>query len=132
MHIIRIFTAPSSLNLSYKPGTHIIEESQSIILAKRLVDSGFVVSVHDPKALSAAKDALGDNVSYFVDPYECVKNAAGIVLLTNWQAYVSLDWKLAGDLAKDRALLIDSWRVLKNVHLDGFRYSGFGVGANLS
>ena len=120
------------LGLSYKPGTHIIEESQSIMLAKRLIDSGFVVSVHDPKAISAAKDVLGDNAGCFDDPYECIKNAAGIILLTNWQDYEALDWKLAGTLAKDRALLIDSWRVLRDIHLDGFRYAGLGIGANLS
>jgi UDPglucose 6-dehydrogenase len=120
------------LGLSYKPGTHIIEESQSIMLAKRLVDSGFVVSVYDPKAISAAKEALGDNVSYFVDPYECVKGAAGIILLTNWQANESLDWKLAGTLVKGGALLLDSWRVLKDINLNGFRYAGLGVGTNLS
>ncbi len=116
------------LGLSYKPGTHIIEESQSVMLARRLVDSGFAVSVHDPKALSAAKGALNDSVSYFDDPYECIKDAAGIILLTNWQVYEALDWKLAGTLVKDRALLLDSWRVLKNMHFDGFRYAGWGVG----
>jgi len=116
------------LGLSYKPGTHIIEESQSIMLTKRLVDSGFVVSVHDPKAIPAAKDVLGDNVSYFDDPYECIKDAAGIILLTNWQVYKDLDWKLAGTLVKNRALLLDSWRALKDINLDGFRYVGFGVG----
>jgi len=120
------------LGLSYKPGTPIIEESQSIMLAKRLLDSGFVVAVHDPKALSAAKDALGANVSYFDNPYECVKDAAGIILLTKWQTYEALDWRLAGTLAKDKALLLDSWRVLKNVPLDGFKYAGMGVGTNLS
>jgi len=129
--IIRKSTNPGDkialLGLSYKPGTHIIEESQSIMLAKRLIDSGFVVSVHDPKAISAAKDVLGDNVSYFDDPYECIKNASGIILLTNWQDYEALDWKLAGALAKDRALLIDSWRVLRNMHLEGFRYACLGL-----
>jgi len=115
------------LGLSYKPGTHIIEESQSIMLAKRLVDSGFVVSVHDPKAISAAKDALGDSVGYFDDPYECIKDAAGIILLTNWQVYEALDWKLAGILAKDRAFLLDSWRTLKGMNLRSFRYQGLGT-----
>jgi len=47
------------LGLSYKSGTHIIEESQSIMLAKRLIDSGFVVSIHDTKAISAAKGCFG-------------------------------------------------------------------------
>jgi len=39
------------LGLSYKPGTHIVEESQSLTLAERLLDAGYVVRMHDPKAL---------------------------------------------------------------------------------
>lgn len=119
------------LGLSYKPGSHIIEKSQSIMLAKKLVDASFVVSVHDPKAISLAKDALGDDVGYFDDPYECVKGASGVILLTNWHGYEALDWKLVDTLVEDSALLLDSWRVFKNIHFDGFKYVGLGVGASL-
>lgn len=115
------------LGLSYKPGTHIIEESQSIMLAKRLVDAGFIVSVHDPKAISAAKNALCDSVSYFDDPYECIKDAAGIILLTKWRDYENFNWKLAKTMAKDRALLLDSWRIAKGINHSNFRYQGLGT-----
>jgi UDPglucose 6-dehydrogenase len=50
------------LGLSYKPGTHIVEESQSIMLAQKLVEEGYEVSVHDPKAIDTAKDILGESV----------------------------------------------------------------------
>jgi len=101
------------------------------MLVKRLVDSGFIVSVHDPKALSAAKNVVGDNVSYFDDPYECVKDAAGIILLTNWQDYEAFNWKLAETMAKDRALLLDSWRTLRGMNLGSFRYQGLGTGPDI-
>jgi len=68
------------------------------------------------------KDVLGNNAGYFDDPYEYIKNAAGIILLTNWQEYKALDWKLAEALTKDRALLINIWRVLRDIRLDGFKY----------
>lgn len=118
------------LGLSYKPGTHIIEESQSIMLAKRLVDSGFVVSVHDPQAISAAKNALGDTVGYFEDPYECVKDSVGIILLTNWQDYQYFEWKQVKNIVKDNAFLVDSWRTLKNRSLGGIKYIEIGARMN--
>ena len=116
------------LGLSYKPGTHIVEESQSIRLAKRLVNAGYLVAVHDPQALSNARDVLGEAVTYHEDPYLCVQGAGAIVLLTNWTIYKHLDWRRIGNLTRDRALLLDSWRVLKGVKLGNFRYIGLGLG----
>jgi len=116
------------LGLSYKPGTHIVEESQSIRLAKRLVNAGYLVAVHDPQALSNARDVLGEAVTYHDDPYLCVQGAGAIVLLTNWTIYKYLDWRRIGNLTRDRALLLDSWRVLKGVKLGNFRYIGLGLG----
>lgn len=116
--------------LSYKPQTHIIEESQSIMLAKKLVDAGYQVTVHDPKALSTARDVLGASVAYYDDPYSCIKDAGAVVLLTNWPLYKQLDWRRVGNLVKDGALLLDSWRILKEVNSGNFRYIGLGIGPN--
>lgn len=101
------------LGLSYKPGTHIVEESQSIILAKRLIESGYQVNVHDPKALPNAKEILKGKVDYQEDPYECVKNANSIALLTEWAEYRKMDWNQVEKLAAGKsAFVLDSWRLL--------------------
>lgn len=120
------------LGLSYKPNTHITEESQSIMLAQKLIDAGYVVTVYDQAALDNAKDVLGDKVRYCNDPYECVDGSDAIVLLTNWPEYSQLDWKRIVSLVKDKALLLDSWRVLKDVNLNGLCYAGLGIGAEVS
>jgi len=114
--------------LSYKPGTHVVEESQSIMLAKRLVEANCPVSVHDPKALQSAKDVLGDRVSYHDDPYVCAKDAGAVVLLTNWPMYEQLDWVYVGELVKEEAILLDSWRILKDVKVGNLRVVGLGIG----
>lgn len=116
------------LGLSYKPDTHIIEESQSIMLARKLVDADYIVQLHDPKALNSAEYELGEKVSYYNDPYLCVQNAGAVVLLTNWSIYGQLDWKRIGDLTENKPLLLDSWRVLKKVNKDKFRYIALGLG----
>lgn len=116
------------LGLAYKPETRIVEESQSIMLAKKLVNAGYLVAVHDPKALSTARDVLGETVAYYNDPYSCVQDVGAVVLLTNWQVYKQLDWQRISNLAKGGALLLDSWRVLKEVNLDNFNCIGLGIG----
>ncbi len=117
------------LGLSYKQGTHVIEESQSIMLANRLIDAGYSVNVHDPAALEDAAEALGPAVEYWSDPYECVRGADAIVLLTRWPAFKELDWERIESSAKDGCVLLDSWRELVSRKFTKFNYIGLGLGA---
>jgi len=116
------------LGLSYKPGTHIIKESQSIMLAKKLIESGYTVIVHDPKALDSAKEVLGESVGYYEDVYSCVENVDAVVMMTDWPEYRELDWKAIEEKVRDGAVLIDSWRGLKDEQFSGFDYTGLGLG----
>lgn len=118
------------LGLSYKPGTHIIEESQPITLAATLSAQGYQVRVHDPKALAATRLVLRDAVDYFEDPYACVKDASAIAVLTEWPSFNALDWPRIQDVAREGCLLLDSWRVLKSNHasLSKMRYRALGIG----
>jgi len=116
------------LGLSYKQGTHIIEESQSMMLAHRLIDAGYNVNVHDPAALDDAAEELGGAVEYWSDPYQCVHGADAIVLLTRWPAFRELDWERIQSSAKDGCVLLDSWRELAAQRFTKFNYIGLGLG----
>jgi UDPglucose 6-dehydrogenase len=116
------------LGLAYKPETPIVEESQAITVAKKLAHAGFRVQVHDPQALSQAREVLGGLVRYCPDPYTCVKDAAAIVLLTNWPFYAHLDWPALAELTAPEPLLLDCWGILKGRDLPKFRYACVGVG----
>jgi len=116
------------LGLSYKPNTHITEKSQSIMFAQKLIDAGYAVSVYDPAALDNAKDVLGDKVRYFNDPYECVDGSDAIVLLTKWPEFRDLDWSTVEKNVKEGAVLLDSWRELKNERFTKLDYVGLGLG----
>ena len=118
------------LGLSYKQGTHIIEESQSIMLAERFIDAGFGVNVLDPAALEDAREVLGGAVDYWSDPYECVRGVDAIVLLTQWPAFKELDWERIESSARDGCVLLDSWRELAGRKFTKFNYIGLGLGAN--
>jgi UDPglucose 6-dehydrogenase len=95
------------LGLSYKPDTHIVEESQSIMLAQALVDKGYKVAVHDPAALECARKILGDAVSYHGNAGDAVKNSSCVVLMTPWKEYEGLDLQ---NKLESPAVIIDVWR----------------------
>ena len=116
------------LGVAYKADTHIIEESQSVTLAKSLSAAGYRVAVHDPKAISAARQALGQEVYFDSDPYEAIAGAAGIVLLTDWPEYRQLDWKRIASSVSPDAVVVDSWRIARENDMSPFRYFPVGVG----
>lgn len=116
------------LGISYKPETQIIEESQSLMLAEDLAGMGYECILSDPRCLSNAEKALADKVKCESDPYKAVEKAEAILLLTNWPEYEKLDWRCIADSAAPDALLIDSWRILKNNRPGGLRYFGIGMG----
>jgi len=125
-------TAPPAkvalLGLSYKAGTHIIEDSQSVMLAKSLVAAGYQPALHDPLALESARQLLGDSASYSGDPYVTCAGASAIALLTDWPHYRSLDWQRIASLASPGALVLDSWRIARDTDMSAFAYAPVGVG----
>lgn len=116
------------LGVSYKADTHIIEESQSVMLARSLAAAGYRVVLHDPKATDPARQVLGESVEYGRDPYDCAAGASAIALLTDWPAYRQLDWRRIASGAAPKAAVLDSWRIARGADMSAFTYIPVGVG----
>jgi UDPglucose 6-dehydrogenase len=120
------------LGLSYKPHTHIIEESQSILLIKKLIDEGYAISVSDPKAIPSAKKELGNTISYSENPYDACNGASAIVLMTNWPEYINLDPRKLAAMAGKTVIFIDTWRSFFHARSTFPRYCAIGRGPDNS
>jgi UDPglucose 6-dehydrogenase len=120
------------LGLSYKPGTHIVEESQSLTLAERLLEAGYTVRMHDPKALASASEALQGRGVYCDCPYDAACGASVVVLLTPWPEYTHLDINRLEQNVGLSPLLIDCWRLYRNMPFRKFAYQAFGTPSQLS
>src|SRR5215203_2565838 len=78
------------LGLTFKPDTDDMREAPSIPLVTGLLDMGAKVRAHDPAGMEQARKELPD-IDYVEDPYECVKGADAMVLVTEWVQYRALD-----------------------------------------
>jgi UDPglucose 6-dehydrogenase len=116
----------SVLGLSYKPDSNVIEEAPGFLLAKKLVESGATVTVHDPMAMDAVRGVLGDRVQYAATVDEAIA-AGNVVVITNPdRAYASID--LAS--IPRSTIVIDAWRLLRKQAAAGTwpNYVGLGLG----
>jgi UDPglucose 6-dehydrogenase len=88
------------LGLAFKAGTNDLRDSPAIAIADALVAEGAEVTAHDP-AISG--ELAG--IRLVDDPYEAVKGAVVVVVLTEWPEFRTLDWTRVAELVDGFAVL---------------------------
>lgn len=101
------------LGLSYKPDTNLIEASQSILLAKRLIDNGYQIYAYDPLAMDMSKDLFSEE-DFILCPSmaDCIKNVDLVAIVTPWAEFVNISLPCLERNAV-RLVIIDCWRLLE-------------------
>ncbi|WP_433873871.1 UDP-glucose dehydrogenase family protein [Saccharopolyspora sp. CA-218241] len=81
--------------LAFKAGTDDVRESPALAVAGLLAERGAELVGCDPGLAHPV-----DGIALVEDPYEVVKGAAGLVVLTEWPVFRSMDWaRVAGLMA---------------------------------
>ncbi len=83
----------SLLGLAFKPETDDLRDAPVLEIARRLLDHGAKVMVHDPAAAARfLRDQSDLKVELADDPEMLFEGADGVVLVTEWKQYLALDW----------------------------------------
>ncbi|MEO5808021.1 UDP-glucose/GDP-mannose dehydrogenase family protein [Devosia sp.] len=114
------------LGLTFKPNTDDMREAPSIAIIQSLHDAGARVRAYDPEGMQAARALLGD-VTYGASAYEIAEGADCLVLVTEWNAFRSLDFGRLKGLMKTPTL-VDLRNVYRRpeVEAHGFAYHSVG------
>ncbi|CBV42457.1 nucleotide sugar dehydrogenase [Halomonas elongata] len=119
---------------AFKPGTARIDHAPVLTLLRALWAQGVHVRLHDPAAIAALRDKVGEHplLSCFDgDPDEATEGADALMLVTEWKAYWNPDWQqLASQLAG--RLLLDGRNIYdpRYVASMGLHYRGIGRSAD--
>jgi len=115
--------------LSFKANTDDVREAPSLYIINKLVTLGFKVTAFDPVARQNAKAILGAKITYADKPYEALKNADALVIVTEWNEFKHAD---LGQIKKllSHPVIFDGRNIYDPVSLKkhGFRY--YSVGRN--
>ncbi|MCP4746731.1 MAG: UDP-glucose/GDP-mannose dehydrogenase family protein [Desulfobacteraceae bacterium] len=117
------------LGMAYKSGSPIIEASQSMELANRLLERRYRLTVSDPTALVNVQRVLGERVCYEEDVYCACEGANAVVLLAPWPQYRRIDWAKADRQVSKGTLLLDCWRMAPESELNNFHCHALGKGS---
>ncbi len=118
------------LGLSYKPDTAVIEQSQGVALAGRLLDEGYPVVAYDPKALPNTQAALPASFVAADSAADCVRRSMLVVVMTPWPEFRSIPPDAF--TRSPRLTVIDCWRLFAREDVGGVAdliYLGQGAAA---
>lgn len=112
--------------LAFKPNTDDMREAPSIKIIESLQKKGAKVKAYDPQAVENAKTIL-ENVTYTDDPYEAVKDANALLIVTEWNEFRQIDLSRTKKLMK-KAVILDGRNIYdpQKVKDLGFTYLGVG------
>jgi UDPglucose 6-dehydrogenase len=114
------------LGLTFKPETDDMRDAPALTILPALMEKGAKIVATDPHGMEEAKKIMPE-ISYVADPYTAVAKADGVVIMTEWNEYRSLDLERVKKLMQGH-LFID----LRNVYdpevirQAGFEYTGVG------
>jgi UDPglucose 6-dehydrogenase len=119
--LVHLTAAPRAsvaiLGMSYKPDTPVVEQSQGLMLAQRLADDGFQVTIHDPLALGNAMAVLGDCVEAAESAEAAIAGADVVIVTTPAEVYKRLPPEL---FAREQPRqIIDCWRLYDREVMSG-------------
>jgi UDPglucose 6-dehydrogenase len=75
------------LGLAFKPGTDDMREAPSIKIINSLLKRGSIVHAVDPKAITAAKEILGEKINYYEDPEAALNQGDIVLIITEWEEF---------------------------------------------
>lgn len=116
------------LGLTFKPGTDDIREAPALRILAALLDEGAQVCAYDPQGMAAVRKLL-PSIEYASDAYAAMERAEAVLLVTEWQELVELDWQRAFGQVKD-GVVFDGRNALDADRMTaaGWRYYGVGKG----
>ena len=98
------------LGLTFKPNTDDMRDAPSIAIVQALQDAGAKVRAYDPEGMEMAKTMIS-GIEYASSAYDVAEDAHCLVLVTEWNAFRSLDLKrIAASMAN--GMFVD----LRNVY----------------
>ena len=114
------------LGLTFKPNTDDMREAPSLDIIPVLLKAGATVCAYDPEGMDEAEKLLPE-ILWAQTPYEAMKGADLVALLTEWNQFRALDLDQVKDLLK-QPVIVDLRNVynVKDMVEAGFDYFSIG------
>lgn len=113
--------------IAFKPNTDDIREAPAIHIINELLKEGAEISAYDPEAMDNAQEIFGDQITFASDPYDTLKDADALAIMTEWSVFRTPDFDQMKELMKS-PVIFDGRNLydLNNLQELGFYYDSIG------
>jgi UDPglucose 6-dehydrogenase len=119
--------------LAFKPNTDDLREAPSLVLIRKLIESGARVQAYDPIAMAVAHRNLPQDwfrsgaLKLAKDQYAALKGADALALVTEWKPFRAPDLHLMKKIMRQQVIFDGRNQYDKaSVVAEGFEYRGIG------
>lgn len=119
------------LGLAFKPNTDDMREARVVPIVYELLREGAIVVAYDPVAVNMAKSLLKDTILYASSVVECLNNADGCIVVTEWNEFRKLT---PNDFTKymKQPVLVDGRRIYDPAEFGKkLKFAAIGLGKGL-
>lgn len=120
---------------AFKKDTNDTRESPAICICKDLLEEQAYLSIYDPKVKAeqiihdiAPSQKHRPLIEIASDPYSAAKEAHAILILTEWDAFKTLDYKKLYESMTKPAFIFDGRNILNLEDLKHIGFQTFGIG----
>ena len=120
--------------------TNDTRESAAIYIADKLIEEQAIIHVYDPKVkheqmlsdlkyLGTRKQKMNkEHLVFETDPYEAVKDAHAVAVITEWDEFATYDWEKIYGLMKKPAFVFDGRNIIQQKILKKLGFELYTVG----
>lgn len=129
------------LGFAFKKNTGDTRESPAIYICKHLLDEGAHLCIYDPKVPKEQiyRDlgddrAIDSRVSVYKDPYTAASGTHALVICTEWEEFLELDYKKMHDIMLKPAFFFDGRKMVDVEKLEsiGFHVETIGMKTSIA
>jgi UDPglucose 6-dehydrogenase len=117
--------------LSFKPKTDDMREAPSLIIIKKLLETGAKIKVYDPVAMPEAKHHFGDSIIYSEDQYDALIDADCLAMLTEWPEFRFPNFRIVKKLMNN-PVVFDGRNIYDREEMKKNGIDYFCIGVNTS
>lgn len=113
--------------LAFKARTDDVRESPAHYVIRGLLEKGATVVAFDPEAIETTMTVFGKEIEYGAEPYEVLKGADALAVLTEWHEFRRPDFERVKSLLNE-PLVFDGRNLFKPHRMKemGFEYHSVG------
>ena len=113
--------------LAFKPKTDDMREAPAVPIISSLLEKGVKVQAYDPEAMKVAKGIFGSKIAYASKPYDALKGADALAVVTEWHEFREPDFSKMRKLLRE-PVVFDGRNIYEKAQMKSLGFTYYSIG----